>query len=192
MGKKKAILMAATKLFAQKGFTSTTTSEIAKKAGVAEGTIFHHYKNKDNILITILKQVIDDYLFGVRQSIKHSESGIASIKNILIFYFNFIKKRENEFLILNRDIPIHLISTEGVYGNEIMPQIQKIVKEYQRCLRRGISDGSIRKLNVEKVGLLLDAFLIGFTRLELLRPEIPTTLSVDAIDFIISSLSNKM
>jgi len=191
MGKKKAILMAATKLFAQKGFTSTTTSEIAKKADVAEGTIFHHYKSKDNILITILKQIIDDYLFGIKQSIKHSETGIASIKNILIFYFDFIRKRENEFLILNRDIPIHLISTEGVYGKEIMPQIQKIVKEYQRCLKRGICDGSIRKLNVEKVGLLLDAFLIGFTRLELLRPEIPT-LSVDAIDFIISSLSNKM
>lgn len=190
MGKKKAILKAAIGLFAQKGFTSTTTSEIAKNAGVAEGTIFHHYKSKDNILITILRQIVDDYLYGIELSVKGCESGIISIKSIFIFYFDFIKKRENEFLILNRDIPMNMISMDGFYGKEIVPQIQRITKIYEMCLKKGIEDGSIRELNTEKVCLLLDAFLIGFSRLELLRPETPE-LSVDAIDFILSSLSNE-
>lgn len=40
------ILEAAVEMFAEKGYAATSTSEIAKKAGVAEGTIFRHYKTK--------------------------------------------------------------------------------------------------------------------------------------------------
>lgn len=40
------ILEAAIEIFAEKGYASTSTSEIAKRAGVAEGTIFRHYKTK--------------------------------------------------------------------------------------------------------------------------------------------------
>lgn len=41
-----AILEAATDLFAEKGYAGTSTSEIANKAEVAEGTIFKHFKSK--------------------------------------------------------------------------------------------------------------------------------------------------
>lgn len=42
----KKIILAAIQAFAEKGYASTSTSEIAKNAGVAEGTIFRHYKTK--------------------------------------------------------------------------------------------------------------------------------------------------
>ncbi len=43
------ILQAAQKLFARKGFDGTTTKDLARKAGVAEGTIFRHFPNKGAI-----------------------------------------------------------------------------------------------------------------------------------------------
>ncbi|MBW1671218.1 MAG: helix-turn-helix transcriptional regulator [Deltaproteobacteria bacterium] len=46
MTRKKVILMAATELFAQWGYTATPTSEIAQASGVAEGTLFHYFKTK--------------------------------------------------------------------------------------------------------------------------------------------------
>ncbi|MBB4823608.1 AcrR family transcriptional regulator [Sporosarcina luteola] len=52
--KQRNILAAATEMFAQKGFAATSTSEIAKKAGVAEGTIFRHYKTKKDLLLSIV------------------------------------------------------------------------------------------------------------------------------------------
>lgn len=48
-----SIISAAIEIFAEKGFSATTTSEIAKKAGVAEGTIFHHFKTKKDLLLAI-------------------------------------------------------------------------------------------------------------------------------------------
>ncbi len=51
--KQKNIIKAAIELFAEKGFSATSTSEIAKRAGVAEGTIFRHYKTKKDLLMAI-------------------------------------------------------------------------------------------------------------------------------------------
>lgn len=47
------IVSAAIEIFSEKGFAATSTSEIAKKAGVAEGTIFRHYNTKKDLLLAI-------------------------------------------------------------------------------------------------------------------------------------------
>jgi len=54
-GKRERILRAAVKVFARKGFYSTRVSEIAKAAGVADGTIYLYFKNKDDVLISIFQ-----------------------------------------------------------------------------------------------------------------------------------------
>ncbi len=54
-GKRERILRAAIKVFARKGFYSTRVSEIAKAAGVADGTIYLYFKNKDDVLISIFQ-----------------------------------------------------------------------------------------------------------------------------------------
>ena len=53
--KKEQILNAALELFAEEGFNSTSTSKIAKHAGVSEGLIFRHFKNKEGLLQAIMK-----------------------------------------------------------------------------------------------------------------------------------------
>ncbi len=51
--KRERILQSAIKVFARKGFYNTRVSEIARQAGVADGTIYLYFKNKDDILISI-------------------------------------------------------------------------------------------------------------------------------------------
>ncbi len=54
--KQENILMAALKLFAENGFTATSTSKVAKQAGVSEGLIFRHFENKEGLLKAIMQQ----------------------------------------------------------------------------------------------------------------------------------------
>lgn len=49
-----SILEAAIEIFSDKGFSAASTSEIAQKAGVAEGTIFRYYKTKKDLLLSII------------------------------------------------------------------------------------------------------------------------------------------
>src|SRR5688572_17395977 len=60
--KRERILKAAIRVFARKGFYSTRVSEIAKAAGVADGTIYLYFKNKDDVLISIFQDRITKLL----------------------------------------------------------------------------------------------------------------------------------
>jgi AcrR family transcriptional regulator len=54
MTKKSAILEAALQLFSEMEYTGTSTRMIAMKAGVSEGLIFRHFKNKEGLLNVLL------------------------------------------------------------------------------------------------------------------------------------------
>lgn len=53
-----AILAAATELFARKGYDATTTEEIATKAGISKGLIYHHFVSKEAILEGLLDHIM--------------------------------------------------------------------------------------------------------------------------------------
>ncbi|MCE3202873.1 TetR/AcrR family transcriptional regulator [Paenibacillus sonchi] len=52
--KQLAILQAGIEVFSEKGYAAAATSEIAQRAGVAEGTIFRYYKTKKDLLLSIV------------------------------------------------------------------------------------------------------------------------------------------
>lgn len=64
--KQEQILEAALELFAQNGFHATSTSKVAKQAGVSEGLIFRHFHNKQGLLDAISKQAEErmQHIFG--------------------------------------------------------------------------------------------------------------------------------
>ena len=53
--KQEKILNAALKLFAEEGYRTTSTSKVAQEAGVSEGLIFRHFKNKEGLLEAIIQ-----------------------------------------------------------------------------------------------------------------------------------------
>ena len=54
--KRENILFAALQLFAREGYHATSTSKVAKAAGVSEGLIFRHYQNKEGLVNAILEE----------------------------------------------------------------------------------------------------------------------------------------
>src|SRR5687767_11972448 len=53
--KRERILAAAERVFARRGFFAARVSEIAKDAGVADGTIYLYFKSKDDLLISLFE-----------------------------------------------------------------------------------------------------------------------------------------
>ena len=56
-GKRNAILDAATRLFAERGLAAAPTSEISKRAGVAEGTLFTYFPIKDDLINSLYREI---------------------------------------------------------------------------------------------------------------------------------------
>ena len=61
--KQKAVIKAAVELFSEKGYAATSTREIARRAGVAEGTIFKQYPTKKDLMLWITERIINKALF---------------------------------------------------------------------------------------------------------------------------------
>ena len=62
------IVRAALELFDRKGFEATTTKEIAKRAGIAEGTVFNYFATKEDIALHFFELEVDHAIATVRGS----------------------------------------------------------------------------------------------------------------------------
>ncbi|MDQ3035622.1 MAG: TetR/AcrR family transcriptional regulator [Myxococcota bacterium] len=68
--KRERILRAAIRVFARKGFYATRVNEIAKAAGVADGTIYLYFKNKDDVLVSIFEDRITKLIAVLRSELE--------------------------------------------------------------------------------------------------------------------------
>ena len=65
---RKRIVTAALNLFQTKGFEATTTRAIARKAGIAEGTVFNYFRTKEDIALHFFELEVDHAIAAVRQN----------------------------------------------------------------------------------------------------------------------------
>jgi AcrR family transcriptional regulator len=103
--KRAAILAAASRLFADKGYANTPTSEIAREAGVAEGTLYHHFGSKEGIFLTIFDETADGYLDGAEALIREGKSGADTLRDLIAFHFEYLESHAPQYLIILRDFP---------------------------------------------------------------------------------------
>jgi AcrR family transcriptional regulator len=67
---REAIIVSATELFFAKGFSEVSTDEIAEKAGVAKGTIFHHFDSKVKLALAVFKNFMEQYQKSIPEDIQ--------------------------------------------------------------------------------------------------------------------------
>ncbi|HSP13664.1 MAG TPA: TetR/AcrR family transcriptional regulator [Thermoanaerobaculia bacterium] len=67
--KRERILRAAVDVFAQSGYFNAKVSEIAKAAGVADGTIYLYFDGKEDLLVTIFREHTRSYLLSLERSL---------------------------------------------------------------------------------------------------------------------------
>jgi len=84
------ILSAATKLFLSKDYHTTTTQEVAKLAGVSKGTVFNHFKTKDELVYETLIFVIDKEMAPLFETIPTLPPEIA-IRELVNWTFEVSK-----------------------------------------------------------------------------------------------------
>ena len=91
--KRKRIMQAAIEVFSEKGFFNSKVSEIARVAGVADGTIYIYFKNKDDLLISIFEDRADELVVETRKKIEEHTNPLDQFK---VFIENHMGLLENE------------------------------------------------------------------------------------------------
>jgi TetR/AcrR family fatty acid metabolism transcriptional regulator len=68
--KREAILRAATTVFAHNGYFNSKVADIAREAGVADGTVYLYFKSKEDILHSIFDRSVDDAIAEARKKVE--------------------------------------------------------------------------------------------------------------------------
>ena len=79
-GKRDRILTSAMKVFARKGFAGARVSDVAREAGVADGTIYLYFASKDAILIAIFEEGMQRVMDGLAKGLKAIDDPLERLR----------------------------------------------------------------------------------------------------------------
>ena len=192
------ILEAAIDTFSEKGYAGSSTSEIAKKAGVAEGTIFRHYKTKKDLLLSIVTPTIARFAapFFIKTFTKevfeneyeHYEDFLRVIaKNRL----EFVRKHFPVLKIFIQEIAFHDELREPfqqLFTEHVYQKFKKIIEHFQE-------KGEIIDLPPETIMRMSASSIIGYILPRFLlfpEKEWDDDKEIDQlVEFILYGLSGK-
>ena len=89
--KHELILDAAIRVFAEKGFHAARISDVADAAGVADGTIYLYFKNKDDLLLTIFEEKMDVLLGGLRTALEGVTDPLEQVRTFAEYHFRQVR-----------------------------------------------------------------------------------------------------
>jgi TetR/AcrR family fatty acid metabolism transcriptional regulator len=81
--KRERILDAAVRVFARKGFYATRVSEVARAAGVADGTIYLYFKSKDELLVSLFEHRVERLLSFLATELPRAASASEKLRRII-------------------------------------------------------------------------------------------------------------
>ena len=166
MSKKDSILRAATTLFSEKGFRETSMAEVSKMTGAAEGTIFYHFKSKEELFVAILDGLKEDIIeeFDRYSQQEAFETGADMLEGAISFYFYLAGKMEDRFLLLHRHDPYQLAEVNTACRSHLEAIYNCFIDIFEKAVSRGQEDGSMGEVPARKTALILFAMVDGLVR----------------------------
>lgn len=148
------ILEAAVKVFAEKGFHQSTISQIAREAGVADGTIYLYFKNKDDILVQFFQYKTKQVFSGFREEVKKADSAVGKLRNLVFRHLTEFQ-RDRNMAIVYQSFAHH--KNDLVEGN-IREMSKMYLEMVSEILELGQQEGSMRK---DMYAGLVKRFILG-------------------------------
>lgn len=163
--KREKILQSALELFAEQGFRGTSTAQIAKHAGVATGTLFHHFESKEELINTLYR----DIKTRISESMLHALEGDAPPREkVRIVWFEVVtwalaNKAEYQF-------KKHCEASPYI-SESLRQECEAKFAAVYHLFEQAANDGLLKELPVELLLSLMAGTMEGFINYLEKHPE---------------------
>jgi len=127
------IIDAAVKVIAENGYHSSQVSKIAKAAGVADGTIYLYFKNKEDILITVFKEKMGQFIETIASEIDKRQTATEKLKALIEMHLEQLSKDQHLAIVTQLEL------RQSNY--ELRLEINKVLKPYLTVIDNVIKEG---------------------------------------------------
>lgn len=189
MTKKEAILKAAQEAFGQLGFTAATVKDVAGRANVSFGLVSHYFGSKQELFLAAGFDMADRIIARLKEATEGEQTGLEAILSYMTAYFEFTEAHRTRFPVLLRCSPFSHMEP-GVDAAKVAEKFSFFIEELKRCVAKGIADGSIRELPLEKTALIIYGNIVGSVRTSLLTPYESEGIFEETVRHVARSLKN--
>jgi AcrR family transcriptional regulator len=183
------ILAAAVKVFAKKGFERATIKDIAREAGMAEGSIYNYFKNKEDVLVSLPRQLIEPTIETTRARVSMTalaeplppEQVLQSIARNII---SIIHQNARVIRALISALPNMKQPLRDKYLQQVILYATDLLKEY---FQQQIEQGVFRKgldpevLSLSFVGMFFPVVMFREVLQVELEPHLEYAQLIDAV-----------
>ena len=139
------ILNSAIKIIGIKGFHNAKIKEIAQKADVADGTIYNYFRNKEDLLITIFKTKLDEYVKSAENELKNAQYFDEKLHIIIEFHLKIMSDNPELANILQ----VELRQPDKKMRVKVRKNLKNYFKIVEEIIAEGIKENIFNKdLNI--------------------------------------------
>lgn len=159
--RKKQIIAAAFDVYVEKGFQGMEMGDIAERANLGRGTIYHYYKNKSMVLRDVFDMVLEE---SKNTAVETLGSSYKPITRLDLFFRRELEAHIRQPL-RHRFFKYFFEDTVEVYGKDAQQMLQSFEKNNYQLLmntfQQAIDDGTIQSMNLNRLTRLLWGAFIG-------------------------------
>lgn len=172
---KQAILDAAQALFVQHGYAGVSISDLAERCGLAKATIYHHFRDKEEIFLSMLERDTDRVHTQLLQAIEQEQTSLAKLRAVIATYCQLVSERRS-FITTLRELG----SMEDKLRLFLRRHKNDFLEPLTQLLQQGIAEGVFRRLDPEMGAISLLGMINSFVGYRILLHD--QELGDDVVD----------
>lgn len=150
-GKYELILRAAAKVFARFGYFNAKVSDVARAAGIADGTVYLYFKNKDDLLTSIFSWAMGEFLNRARMELVDLGDAREKLRRFASLHFSLLEQERDIAIVFQielRQSTKFMEEFSTTYLAEYLQMLREIIEEGQKNgnFRKGINSKLMAKL----------------------------------------------
>ena len=138
--KPQQIIHAAVRVFARKGYYNSRVADIAREAGIAAGTIYLYFKTKDDILVTLFRDKMAEFVDALRKSIAGEPDAASKVRRLVSLHFRMLEENPDLAEVVQVELRQGQKFFRGASGQEIGAYFALIGS----VLEEGVTEGRFR------------------------------------------------
>lgn len=184
---KENILMQARNLFSQKGYTATSIRDICDATGVSKGSIYHHFKNKEDLFIQLAEHSFGD-------SWKEWDTLSAKYSSVIDKLYAY-----SEFFVETVDKPLNkagedfmaTVGLESEEGQKFLGIVTGYAQRFENLVAEGIASGEFKPEDPKQLSFIILSYYSGLSDShQFLDKEAMKGLFRNATDLLLDGIRN--
>lgn len=174
----------AASLFAERGFDGTCIREIARRAGVTTGLIYHYYGSKEDLYLTLMESAVGAHTIQIEEIVASRDDPQDKVRRVVRVFLDSYRTRPQHFQLVHRAIdefhPAALALAERWFS--------RVYRALQTIAEEGMREKIFNSLPSHLVPFIILSLLVQAHRSEKIQDRITPGFSAKGLFAVLEHL----